>query len=153
MKRFVFLSAVIVSLAIFAMPSTAQEIPFTIGCLADEDKALEITFCQAVLAAAHAHEFMRESAQDDYSLLMLWVIPVQGQDDKHLAVAVQLNLSAKSFGGAQMALNTICYFVPEDEIAKYAATLVGRAYQNAPKDLSIFAPAAPEPLRLETSPP
>jgi len=144
--------ALIVSLAIYAIPSTAQELPFTIGCMADKDKALEMALCQAVFAAARAHEFMRESTQDDYASLMLWVVPLQIKD-QGVAVAVQLNLSARSFEGAEMALNTSCYFAPADEFPLYAAAVISRAYLNAPKDLSVFEP---EPVNLhspEASPP
>lgn len=147
MKRFL----VFVAHLLVAFPVVAQELPFTIGCLANEEKPLEMELCQAVFIAAHTHEFIRESTQDDYSSLMLWVVPVQS--GPQLAVAAQLNLSSRSFGLIELAVNTGCYFVPAEEIVKYATAIIARAYQNAPKDLSIFEPARVEQLQLEASPP
>jgi len=147
-KTMLFLFALMVASGVFA-----QELPFTIGCMADEDKPLEVAFCQAVFAAAHDHKLIRESTQEDYSKLALWVVTVQG-DGEYVAAAVQLNLLSKSFGGAELALNTSCYIAPVDKFVLYAAVVIERAYQNAPKDLSIFAPARPpDSIRLETSPP
>ena len=156
MKRFFTLIAL---LAIYAIPSTAQELPFTIGCMADEDKPLEIAFCEHLFAAAQAHQFIRPSTADDASALIAVVIPKQ--DGEVAAVAVHVAFSSRSMPGLSFSIVTGCDIITGDNTEERAVEIVGwmflhgaRWLVDAPDRMPNFAPIKPPgTLRLETSPP
>ena len=75
-------------LLLIASAGAAQDLPFTIMCLADSDKPLEVTFCKHIFAAAQARPGMRPSTADDTSAVIVMVIPKEEGDIAAVAVHV-----------------------------------------------------------------
>ena len=155
MKRFL----AFVAHLLVAFPVVAQELPFTIGCVADDDKPLEMAFCGHLFAAAQTHPFIRPSTTDDDSALIAIVIPKQ--DGEVAAVAVHIAFSTRSLRDLSFSIVTGCDIITGDNAEERAVEIVGWMFVrgakwlvDAPDRMPNFAPIKPpESLRLETSPP
>jgi len=149
--------ALIASLAIYAIPATAQELPFTIGCMADEDKPNEIAFCKVVIAAADVYPYMRESMADDSSVLVLIVISDESEDGEWLAVAWHVSFSSAAADNLSISIVTGVEIVAVDALEAGAVAIIVPAFVHGARWLAPPLNQAPirppEILRLETSPP
>ena len=158
MKRFLAFLVVL----FLAIPATAQQLPFVVICMADDDKPLEVAFCDAVLAALDAHPGIREVTENDTSAVAVAMIPnyKTGVVDGVLPASITVAFIPSGFNGLSFYIAGGCDVVPAAEIndmavqfVSYAFTRAGAWLQDLPTRMPDFRADCYEPVRLEASPP
>jgi hypothetical protein len=160
MKRFITL---LVLLATYAISSTAQELPFFLMCLADEDKPREIAYCREIYDALDAHEDIRWKTPEDTAAVLVTVVPYDkdGVLDDVLPVSVIVGFYSSAFNGLLFYIAGGMWVVEDGKHDETAATMAYFSFSQATKWLAILPDRmpqlAPDPItdriRLETSPP
>ena len=134
---------IILSFLLFiASAGAAQNLPFTIMCLADSDKPLEVTFCKYLFAAAQAQPGMRPSTADDTSAVIVMVIPKEEGDIA--AVAVHVAFNSRSMRSLSFSIATGCDVITGDNAEEKAIYTIEWVFTRGAQWL-VDAPERMEP--------